>query len=120
MERCNEDAFRVCDLWVAPRTLTAVAFPPEVTYLRVQQCVLVESGGGDGSDGDSSGSTGNSDEEEEGVVEWECLEDPPPSEYYGTPLLWPSAVDVEYSTAPLCEKVCMVYVYMFTCIGSGH
>lgn len=93
MERCSDsdDTFRVCDLWVAPHTLTAVAFPPDVTYIRIEQCVLTPSS--------ESGARG--DDAESG----ECLESVIPEEYYGTPLLWPSSVDVGYAAATLCEKV---------------
>ncbi|CAM9942492.1 unnamed protein product [Ectocarpus sp. 4 AP-2014] len=98
MERCSEDDFRVCDLAIAPRALTAVAFPPDTTYLRVQQCVLVETAAAATSESDDDG--GGQEEEEV----WECLEDPVPAEYYGTPYHWPSAVDVDYSAAALCEK----------------
>ncbi|CAM9796937.1 unnamed protein product, partial [Sphacelaria rigidula] len=78
--------FRTCDLWVPPYTLTAVAFPPDVTYIHLEKCVFVS-----GVDGD-------------GDIE-ECLATEMPLEYYGTPLLWPSSIDVEYSTATLCERV---------------
>ncbi|CAN0527646.1 unnamed protein product [Ectocarpus sp. 12 AP-2014] len=98
MERCNEDDFRVCDLAIAPRALTAVAFPPDTTYLRVQQCVVVETAAAATSESDDDG--GGQEEEEA----WECLQDPVPAEYYGTPYHWPSAVDVDYSAAALCEK----------------
>ncbi len=113
MERCNEDDFRVCDLAIAPRTLTAVAFHPEVTYLRVEQCVLVAAG------------SATNDEQEEADELWECLNEPLPAEYYGavnyggglssgsgdgtggSVLMshWPSSVDVDFSVAPLCEQV---------------
>lgn len=121
MERCGEDDFRVCDLAIAPRTLTAVAFPPDVTYLRVEQCISAAAV----SEGDSVGS-----EEEEPEEVWECLTDPIPAGYYGTTVNrgsaantgsssagsssassssswshWPSSVDVDYAVAALCEKV---------------
>lgn len=131
MDRCSEDDFRVCDLAIAPRTLTVVAFPPDVTYLRVEQCVL--------SAADPEGDdVGSEDEEVEGAEEvWECLTDPLPAEYYGAKVNhglvatagdgsssdgssssasastlsssswshWPSSVDVNYSVAAFCEKV---------------
>eukprot|EP00903_Cladosiphon_okamuranus_P012198 g11441.t1 len=84
VERCGENDFRMCDLAVAPRTLTAVAFPPDVTYLRVEQCISAAAV----SEGDSvSVSVGSEEEEEEEEEEaeegWECLTDPLPVEYYG-------------------------------------
>lgn len=126
MERCGEDDFRVCDLAIAPRTLTAVAFPLDVTYLRVEQCILAAVV----SEGDSVGS----EEEEDAEELWECLRDPLPAEYYGATVHhasaaspgsnsagtssisavtssssrtshWPSSVDVNYSVAAFCEKV---------------
>eukprot|EP00752_Nemacystus_decipiens_P014199 g12628.t1 len=127
MDRCGEDDFRVCDLAIAPRTLTAVAFPPDVTYLRVEQCVLTAAVSGRNG--------GGSEDEEEADEVWECLTDPLPAEYYGATANhgsaantgssddaesssasaltswsslwshWPSSVDVDYSVAPFCEKV---------------
>lgn len=135
MERCGEDDFRVCDLAIAPRTLTAVAFPPDVTYLRVEQCVLTAAV----SEADVVGS-----EEEEEV--WECLTDLLPAEYYGATVYqgsaanagssasalaspssswshWPSSVDIDYSIAAFCEKVTstlqppyMVQLLLFLCV----
>lgn len=116
MERCSEDEFRVCDLAIAPRALTAVAFPPDVTYLRVQQCVLTDSDSESDDDGDDQ-----EDEAEQGS--WECLTDPLPIEYYGTTVYydggggaagssvshWPSSLNVDYSVAALCEQVCAVF-----------
>lgn len=129
MERCSEDDFRVCDLAIAPRTLTAVAFPPDVTYLRVEQCVFSAAV----SEGDDDGVGLEDEEEAEGG--WECLTDPLPAEYYGVTVHhssaansgsssagsssasastsssssswshWPSSVDVDYSVAAFCEKV---------------
>lgn len=127
MERCGEQDFRVCDLAIAPRTLTAVAFPPNVTYLRVEQCVFVAA---------VSGGSGVGSEEEEAEEVLECLTDPLPAEYYGVTIYhgaaattgsgssagsgsasvltsspsswshWPSSVDVSYSAVgALCEKV---------------
>lgn len=114
MERCSEDDFRVCDLAIAPRHLTAVAFHPDVTYLRVEQCIL------------AAGGSASNGEQEEAEELWECLKEPLPAEYYGavnyggglssssgdtgtggSALLshWPSSVDVEFSVAPLCEQV---------------
>ena len=118
MERCGEEDFRTCSLWVAPRTLTVVTFPPNVTYLRVEHCVV------HADDGDQDG-----ENEEEA---WgECLDEPLPMEYYGTTAYfesatttgageegngtgnavvtsvshWPSSVDVDYSDATICQKV---------------
>lgn len=121
MERCSEDDLRVCDLAIAPRTLTAVAFPPDVTCLLVEHCVLTVS---DSDNGDSGGGS-EGDEAEEGL--WECLTDPLPKEYYGTTVYyddgggtagsseqassqssishWPSSVEADYSVAPMCEQV---------------
>ncbi|CAN0102849.1 unnamed protein product [Scytosiphon promiscuus] len=91
MDRCDDDEFRVCDLAIAPRALTAVAFPPEVTYLRVETCVLT-------------------------TTATACLQDPLPTEIYGATVVygsgdgatslshWPSSLDVEYSVAALCEQ----------------
>lgn len=107
MEKCTEDDFRVCDLWIAPQALTTVAFPPDVTHLRVEQCVLM------------AASQNDDDAEDEEEEAWECLDDPLPLEYYGTTAYyatsagggrsslshWPSSVDVNYSSAVICQKV---------------
>ncbi|CAN0206545.1 unnamed protein product [Hapterophycus canaliculatus] len=110
MERCNDDDFRVCELAIAPRALTAVAFPPDVTYLRVERCVLTTA---------PTASTDDDEEEEQEEEEeevWECLVDPVPAEYYGATVVygsgdaatslsnWPSSLDVDYSVAALCEQ----------------
>ena len=106
MSSCDSQDFRVCHLWVAPRTFTAVAFSPQVTQLQVEQCVRLEGAKTDiWSDN------------------WECLSDPLPAKYYGSTAYydgsggsiydsaygsvshWPSAIDVAYSAAMLCEKV---------------
>ncbi|CAM9218874.1 unnamed protein product, partial [Choristocarpus tenellus] len=81
MERCSDTdgSFNICDVWVAPYTQTAVAIPSNSTYLRVQQCTFTE---------DSP----------------ECLSDPIPVEIYGSPILWPSSVDINYSVATRCQK----------------
>lgn len=126
MGRCSEDDFLVCDMWAAPRTLTAVAFPPDVTYLRVEQCVVLTVSEND--------EAGEEDDEENGDEAWECLDNPLPMEYYGATAYyastttddrsvslshWPSSVDVDYSSAVLCEKVLMqnyrtVYLILHT------
>lgn len=123
MERCAEDDFRTCSLWVAPRTLTVVTFPPHVTYLRVEHCVLhavtSDDDADSGEENDDNHDNGN--QEEEG---WECLNDPLPVEYYGTTAHfgaatdvaggdttvtsvshWPGSVDVDFSQAVICQKV---------------
>lgn len=106
MSSCGDEDFRVCDLWVAPRTLTSVAFPSDVTRLRVEQCARLA-----GAENDARSE------------DWECLGDSRPAEYYGATVFhgsgkgndgavdssvsyWPSALNVAYSAAALCEKVC--------------
>lgn len=102
MSNCWDEDFRVCNLWVAPRTLTSVAIPADVTRLRVEQCARLA-----GAENDA------------GSEDWECLDDPQPAEYYGATVVhgsgketngvvsyWPSVLNVAYSTAALCEKVC--------------
>ena len=126
MERCGEEDFRTCSLWVAPLTLTVVVFPPHVTYLRVEHCVLHAPLGDDDDDVEDA-------DDEDGVTAeggaWgECLDEPLPMEYYGTTAYfegattsavagkednddvssvshWPSSVDVDFSDATICQKV---------------
>lgn len=125
MERCAEDDFRTCSLWVAPRTLTVVTFPPHVTYLRVEHCVIHAGTGDDDADGgEEDDNDDNDDDDNQGEEEWECLDEPLPVEYYGTTAYfsattaaaenngtattvshWPSSVDVDFSEAVICQKV---------------
>ncbi|CAM9483988.1 unnamed protein product [Laminaria digitata] len=103
MERCGEGDFRTCSLWVAPRALTVVTFPPHVTYLRVERCVIHAAVSGDDDDDDDGDHDGKEEEEEA----HECLDEPLPMEFYGTTgsvSHWPSSVDVDYSDAVICQK----------------
>ena len=83
MEYCQPHDFHLCPYWVPPQTFTAIAIQHNASYLKMEFCVIAE------------GENGEADH-------YSCLEDPAPREYYGTETHWPSAIDVEFATAPYC------------------
>lgn len=78
MEQCQAHDFHLCPYWVPPQTFTAIAIQRNATYLKMEFCVI-----------------GDDDY-------YSCLDDPAPREYFGTETHWPSAIDVEFQTAPYC------------------
>ena len=78
MERCDESTFQECPYWIPPNTYTALAISSNASYLRMEYCVLTD---------DTYG----------------CVQNPRPREFYGTPIHWPSTIDVNFAESTFCR-----------------
>lgn len=106
MDRCDDSSFKVCPYWIPPKTFTALAIPANASYIKMERCVYVEERSDDDDDSPTSSPTSTVDDDVNASDAFvaACLTDPKPVEYYGTRMLWPSTIDVEYSGHAYCSK----------------